>query len=96
MNCDQIKLAEAEIISAIKSHSFENELESKYLDFVNQCFAAKRIENILENDIKRLNKWNTDLRNEIRRHKTCIDNLKGYISYLEKENQILEDQLNEE
>ncbi len=93
MNYDKIKSLEACILEAIKKHDCD---PKQATEFVEQCFVDSRIRNVNENSIKRLEKYSNTLEGEIRRHKTCIDNLRGYIGYLEKENQILEDQLKEE
>lgn len=90
MNYEQIKSLEASIISVLKSHGRE-----EMILWLDQCFAAKRVENLQENQIKRLQGGNDSLEKEIRRHKTCISNLRGYIDYLEKEKDSLEQQIDQ-
>lgn len=92
MNYDQIKSLEASIIEALKAHDCD---PKQSIEFAEQCFAAKRVENLQESQVKRLQGWNDFLEKEIRRYKTCISNLRGYIDYLEKEKDSLEQQIDQ-
>ncbi len=98
MNREQIQSLESAIVSVIKKwdDTLKTHKPEDMILWLDQCFAAKRIENLQENNIKRLENWLTQKDDEIRRHKTCIGDLRGYIDYLEKEKNILEQQINQE
>lgn len=87
MTYDKIKSLEASILEAIQKHDCDPKELTK---FAEECFAANRVRNVNENMIKNHENWNKSLEQEIARHKTCIDNLRGYIDFLEKENENLE------
>lgn len=91
MNYDQIKSLEASIISVLKGHGRE-----EMILWLDQCFAAKRVEHFQETRILNLEGFSKNLEAEIRRHKTCISNLRGYIDYLEKEKDNLEQQIDQQ
>lgn len=87
MTYDKIKSLEASILESIKKHDCDPKELTK---FAEECFAAKRVKTVLENQVTNYQNWNKSLEQEIARHKTCIKDLRGYISYLEKENENLE------
>lgn len=93
MTYDKIKSLEASILEAVAEHDCDPKEAS---EFLNECFRAKRLENVNENSIKRLERCNMSLAADIRRHKTCIDDLRGYISYLEKEKSLLQTEIDEQ
>jgi hypothetical protein len=93
MNYDKIKALEASILEAVAKHDCDPKEASAFLG---ECFRAKRLENLNENSIKRLERCNMSLSADIRRHKTCIDNLRGYIDYLEKEKSLLQAEIDEQ
>lgn len=82
MTYDKIKALEASIIEAIKKHDCD---PSELTKFAEECFLAHRVRGVNENAIKNYQSWIADRELEIARHKTCIDNLRGYIGFLEKE-----------
>ncbi len=87
MTYDKIKSLEASILEAIKKHDCDPKELTK---FAEECFVSHRVRNVNENMIKNMGNQNNSLIGEIVRHKTCIKDLRGYISYLEKENENLE------
>lgn len=93
MNYDKIKSLEASIIEALKAHDCD---PKESIDFAEKCFAAQRVEYLQETRIRNLEGFSKNLEAEIRRHKTCVENLRGYIDYLEKEKDLLEQQINQE
>ncbi len=82
MTYDKIKSLEASILEAIQKHDCDPKELTK---FAEECFVSHRVRNVNENQLKSYENWNKSLEQEIARHKTCIDNLRGYIDYLEKE-----------
>lgn len=86
MTYDKIKSLEASILKAIQKHDCD---PKELTTFAEECFAAKRVRQVNENMIKNYQNWNKSLEQEVARHKTCIKDLRGYISYLEKENENL-------
>lgn len=87
MTYEKIKSLEASILEAIKKHDCD---PKELTTFAEKCFAAERVRQVNENMIKNYQNWNKSLEKEVARHKTCIKDLRGYISYLEKENENLE------
>ena len=92
INRDQIKSLEASIIEALKAHDCD---PKQSIEFAEQCFAAKRLENLQENIIKWLQEHADFLQKDNWRYEACISNLRAYIDYLEKEKDILEQQLDQ-
>lgn len=82
MNYDKTKTLEASILEAIAKHDCD---PKELTEFAEQCFAANRVRDFNESQLKRQENWLTQKDGEICRHKTCISNLRGYIDYLEKE-----------
>lgn len=93
MTYDKIKSLEASILEAIKKHDYDPKELTK---FAEECFVSHRVRNVNENMIKNHENWNKSLEQEIARHKTCISNLRGYIEYLEKEKENLEQERDQE
>lgn len=87
MTYDKIKSLEASILEAIKKHDCDPKELTK---FAEECFVSHRVRNVNESQLKSYENWNKSLEKEIARHKSCIKDLRGYISYLEKENENLE------
>jgi hypothetical protein len=87
MTYDKIKALEASIIEVIKKHDCD---PSELTKFAEECFIAHRVRGVNENTIKNYQSWIANKEREIARHKTCINNLRGYIDYLEKETENLE------
>ncbi len=87
MTYDKIKSLEASILEAIKKHDCD---PKELIKFAEECFASHRIRSVNENMIKNYENWLTKKDGEIRRLKVCIKDLRGYIGYLEKENENLE------
>lgn len=93
MTYDKIKSLEASILEAIQKHDCDPKELTK---FAEECFVSHKIRSTNETKIKNLNEWVKFGEQEIARHKTCIKDLRGYISYLEKENENLESKLEEQ
>lgn len=93
MTYEKIKSLEASILEAIAKHDCD---PKELTGFAEQCFASHRVRNINENMIKNIGHQNNALLAEIIRHKTCIDNLRGYIDFLEKEAANLKAEMNHE
>lgn len=93
MNYDKTKSIEASVLEAIAKHDCDPKELTK---FAEQCFAANRVRNFNESQLKRQENWLTQKDSEIRRHKDCINSLRGYIDYLEKELANLKTEINYE
>jgi hypothetical protein len=93
MTYDKIKSLEASILDAIKKHDCDAKELTK---FAEDCFVSHRVRNVNENQIKNYVRLNNALEREIARHKACIGNLRGYISFLEEENEKLQQQIDQE
>lgn len=87
MTYDKIKSLEASILEAIQKYDCDPKELTK---FAEECFVSHRARNLYEKQLKSYENWNKSLEREISRHKACIKDLRGYISYLEKENENLE------
>ena len=92
MNYDKTKTLEASILDAIKKHDCDPVELTK---FAEKCFSAYRVESLNETKIKNLNEWLKHGEQEIARHKICIKDLRGYIGFLETENEKLKQEREE-
>lgn len=59
-----------------------------------EAFAAHRVHDFTENQVKNLNKALDNKTKEIQEHQTAIDNLRGYISFLESRIRKFQDEIN--
>lgn len=60
-----------------------------------EAFAAHRVIDFTKNKVKNLEKCLESKTKEIQEHQTAIDNLRGYISFLESRIQSLKNKFNE-
>lgn len=93
MTYDKTKSLEASILDAIKKHDCDPKELTK---FAEKCFVANKVRDFNESLLKRQENWLTQKDDEIRRHKVCIDNLRCYIDYLEKELANLQTEIDQE
>ena len=93
MTYDKIKALENALLEAIQKYDCDAKELTK---FAEDCFVSHRVRNVNENQIKNYVCLNSALEKEIARHKVCIKDLRGYIGFLEGENEKLQQQIDQE
>lgn len=74
---------------------FERERNPKIDEITTKAFAAHRVQDVTEIQIKNLEKCLDNKDKEIWQHKKAIKNLRGYNEFLETQIEQLEERLNE-
>jgi DNA gyrase/topoisomerase IV subunit A len=64
---------------------FDRERDSEVDKITKEAFAAHRVQRITELQIKNLERFLEDKDKEIWQHKKAIENLRGYMSFLESQ-----------
>ena len=96
MNQEQIRNAESVVVQALemystKQHKWDTNIET----ITKEAFTELRLKGLHEIAAKRIDYEIKNLNEEICQHQKAIDNLRGYITFLESKISKLEHQLDE-
>jgi polyhydroxyalkanoate synthesis regulator phasin len=96
MTQEQIRNAESVVKLALEIHADKQEQWDNNIETITkEAFAELRLKGIHEMAAKRREGQFDNLNQELRQHQNAIDNLRGYITFLESKISKLENELDE-
>ena len=96
MTQEQIRNAESIVVKALEEYSSKQDKWDANIETVTkEAFAELRLKGIHEMAAKRTEGQFDNLNQELRQHQNAIDNLRGYITFLESKISKLENELDE-